>query len=306
MELIILPVVLGIVFFVAILGVGYLLLGKLNIKKRLNPDAPPDAEDQKVSRWEKIQKGYEKVVTPLGELIPRPIEEMTKQELRLVKAGIRRKDSVKMFYGAKLLMIIVFLLLLVATGLLTKNIMLFILLAIFFGLLIPDLWLKYTIAKRTEKIQKALPNALDLAVVCIEAGMGLDQAFMRIGKEMRKGFPELSDEFNVLNLEVRAGRTRADALRNLAKRTGSQDLKSLVAVLVQTDRFGTSIAQSLRTFADTMRTTRRLRAEEHAAKMTIKMIPPLVFFIFPVIMIIVLGPGFVQIREVLFKTFKGN
>jgi len=300
MEIIVLLITLGVVFFAAILGIGYLILGRLDIKKRIHLEAVEDT-GKKTKAWKSIQKGYEKLAKPLGELIPRPPEEMSKQERKLVQAGIRRKDNVKMLYGSKLLLAIVFLLISVATGLFWMNAFLCVIISLFLGLVVPDLWLSYAISSRTEKIQKALPNALDLAVVCIESGMGLDQAFQRIGQEMKKGFPELSDELNILGLEIRAGRSRTEALHNLANRSRSQDLRSLVAVLIQTDRFGTSVAQSLRVFADTMRTTRRLRAEEHAAKMTIKMVPPLVFFIFPVIMVLLLGPAFITILRVFPK-----
>jgi len=305
MNIIVLLIVLGVVFFATIIGIGYLILSRLDIKKRIHPNAVDDAEE-KTKGWKSIQKGYKKLAKPLGELIPRPPEEMSKQERKLVQAGIRGKDSVKMLYGSKLLMAIVFLLLSISLGLIWINPLLCLMVSILLGFMIPDLWLNYAIAARTDKIQRALPNALDLAVVCIESGMGLDQALQRIGQEMKKGFKEMSDELNILGLEIRAGRTRTEALRNLANRTTSQDLKSLVAVLIQTDRFGTSVAQSLRVFADTMRTTRRLRAEEHAAKMTIKMIPPLVFFIFPVIMVILMGPAFITILRVLTKELVGS
>jgi len=306
MDLIILLAVLGFILFAAIFGAGYLILGGVNIKERLRPSELLQDADSKAKAWGSIRKGYEKVAKPLGELVPRSPDEMSKQERRMLKAGIRRKDNVSLLYGTKVLLMIFFVLISVAAGWMWASPILCILISIFLGLLVPDLWLQYAIAARTDKIQRALPNALDLAVVCIEAGMGLDQALMRIGQEMEKGFPELSDELNVLGLEIRAGRTRAEALRNLANRTESKDLKSFVAVLIQTDRFGTSIAQSLRTFSDSMRTTRRLRAEEHAAKMTIKMVPPLVFFIFPAIFIVVLGPAMIKITQVLSNIMKGD
>jgi len=192
------------------------------------------------------------------------------------------------------------------TRVLWSNPVLYVALSVLFGAMIPDLWLTYKINRRTDRIQLALPNALDLAVVCVEAGMGLDQALMRIGQEMKQGFPELSDELRVLSLEINAGRKRADALRNLGNRTGSQDLKSFVAVLIQTDRFGTSIAQSLRVFSETMRTTRRLRAEEHAAKMSVKIIPALVLFIFPAMVIVVLGPAIIAIIRELLPALAGQ
>jgi tight adherence protein C len=147
---------------------------------------------------------------------------------------------------------------------------------------------------------------MDLSVVCVEAGLGLDQALMRIGQEFKLSHPDLSEELKLYGLEVGAGKRRADSLRNLANRTEVDDLKSLAAVLIQTDRFGTSVAQSLRVYAESMRVKRRQRAEERAAKMSIKMIPPLVFFIFPAIFIVVLGPGIISIGKHLIPTLAGK
>lgn len=301
MELIVLIAILGVVIFAGIFVAGYLILGGINIKGRLRLDTDSQDIVEKAKKWKSVKKRYEEIVKPLGDLVPRSPEEMSKQERRLVKAGIRRKDNVSLLVGTKVLLTLFFILVSLSIGWVLANPLLFVLVSIFLGMAMPDLWIQYAIAKRTDRIQLALPNALDLSVVCVEAGMGLDQALMRVGQEMKKGFPELSDELNVLGLEIRSGRTRAEALRNLANRTESNDLKSFVAVLIQTDRFGTSIAQSLRTFSDTMRTTRRLRAEERAAKMTIKLIPPLVFFIFPAILMVMLGPAFIKIID-MFKT----
>ncbi len=152
----------------------------------------------------------------------------------------------------------------------------------------------------------ALPDMLDLAVVCVEAGLGMDQSLLRIGQELNAMYPDLSEELNLYSLEVNAGRKRADALRNLGTRTDVDDLKSFVAVLIQTDRFGTSVAQSLRVFSETLRTKRRQRAEEHAAKMSIKMLPPLVFFIFPAILIVILGPAVIAIIRILLPGLSGR
>jgi tight adherence protein C len=174
------------------------------------------------------------------------------------------------------------------------------------GGLIPDMVISRLVKNRKESLQRGLPDALDLAVVSVEAGLGLDQSLVRIGQELKPVYPALSDELNLYSLEVNAGKKRADALRNLGKRTDVDDIKSFVTVLIQTDRFGTSISQSLRVFADTMRTKRRQRAEEHAAKMNIKMIPPLVFFIFPAIFVVVLGPGIIEIIRHLLPGLSGG
>jgi tight adherence protein C len=143
----------------------------------------------------------------------------------------------------------------------------------------------------------ALPDALDLLVICVEAGLALDQALLRVSQELRIAHPELCDELEIANGEMRIGKTRLDALRDLAARTGVDDLKSLVAMLIQTDRFGTSVAQSLRVQAEQLRTLRRQRAEEQAAKTTVKMVPALVFFIFPAMFAVVLGPAVISIAR---------
>jgi tight adherence protein C len=140
-------------------------------------------------------------------------------------------------------------------------------------------------------LQRGLPDGLDLLVICVESGLGLDQALMKVTQEVRITHPELSEELQLVNLEMRIGKTRIDALRELARRTGLEDIKSLVAMLVQTDRFGTSVAQSLRVFSDDLRIKRRQRAEEMSAKTSVKMVFPLVFFIFPALLAVILGPA---------------
>jgi tight adherence protein C len=167
------------------------------------------------------------------------------------------------------------------------------------GYVAPTFIVRSRIAKRQKQMQKALPDALDLLVVCVEAGLGLNQAMVRVAEEIVRVSPVLSEQVGLVNLEIRAGTPRDVAFRNLGDRTGVQDIKSLMAMLIQTDRFGTSIAQALRTHADTMRTKRRQRAEEAAAKTTIKLVFPLVLFIFPALFVIILGPALIQIFEAL-------
>jgi tight adherence protein C len=145
----------------------------------------------------------------------------------------------------------------------------------------------------------ALPDGLDLLVICVEAGLGLDQAFMRVSQELRVAHPDLSDELQLVNLEMRVGKTRLESLRELGQRTGLDDIKALVAMLIQTDRFGTSVAQALRVHSDELRMKRRQRAEEMAAKTTVKMVPVLVFFIFPALMVVILGPAVIAIMRQL-------
>jgi tight adherence protein C len=166
-----------------------------------------------------------------------------------------------------------------------------------FGWLVPQYYVKRRIRKRQLELQRALPDTLDLLVVCVEAGLGLNQALVRVSSEIEHVSETMSEELMLTNLEIRAGTPRDESLRNLGERTGLGDLKSLTAMLVQTDRFGTSIATALRVHSDTMRVKRRQRAEEAAAKTTIKLVFPLVLFIFPAMFVVILGPAVLHILE---------
>ena len=167
------------------------------------------------------------------------------------------------------------------------------------GYVLPGMLLARMAKRRAHRIRLSLADALDLLVVSVEAGLGLDQALTRVGSELAFAYPELSDELRLINLELRAGKPRAEALRNLADRTGVDDLSSLVTMLIQTDKFGTSVAQSLRLDSETLRTKRRQRAEEAAAKTGVKMVFPLVTCIFPAIWVVTIGPAIIKFVQVL-------
>jgi tight adherence protein C len=160
--------------------------------------------------------------------------------------------------------------------------------------------------RRAHRIRLSLADMLDLLVVSVEAGLGLDQALSRVGAELAFAYPELSDELRLINLELRAGKPRSEALRNLADRTGVDDLSSLVTMLIQTDKFGTSIAQSLRVASETLRTKRRQRAEEAAAKTGVKMVFPLVLCIFPSIWVVTIGPAAIRFITVLLPVVENS
>jgi tight adherence protein C len=168
------------------------------------------------------------------------------------------------------------------------------------GYLMPSMALGRLAKTRQHRIRLSLADVLDLLVVSVEAGLGLDQALQRVGEELASTHRDLSEELRLVNLELRAGKARSDALRNLADRTGVDDLSSLAAMLIQTDKFGTSVAQSLRVHSDTLRTKRRQRAEEAAAKTGVKMVFPLVFCIFPAIWVVTIGPAAIKFVQVLF------
>jgi tight adherence protein C len=210
------------------------------------------------------------------------------------------------FYGVRVGLVLILLLGLSVTGYLARNPFLWIVVSILAGALLPDLWLNRKIGARQLEIQNGLPDVMDLSVICVEAGLGLDQTLGRIGREIEPSYPSLSEELRLYGLEVGAGKARAEALRNLGGRAGVDDLKALAAVLIQADRFGSSIAQSLRVFSDGLRTKRRQRAEEKAAKMTVKMIPPMVVFIFPAIFVVVAGPAVVTIVNDFFGALGGG
>ncbi|HEY6445294.1 MAG TPA: type II secretion system F family protein [Acidobacteriaceae bacterium] len=165
------------------------------------------------------------------------------------------------------------------------------------GYLLPDIWLTQAVRRRKKAIQKGIPDAIDLLVICVEAGLGLDQAMLRVGIELAVSYPELNEEFNQINLEQRAGKPRLEAWQGLADRTKLPEFIALVAMLTQTDRFGTPIVRALSRYAEEIRTARRQRAEEAAAKTKIHILFPLVLFIFPCIFIVLLGPAVLNLSK---------
>lgn len=230
-----------------------------------------------------------RVLEPLGEALPKSASEVSDTRLWLMQAGYRDPKHATIYFGIRALAAIAMLALVLLTGWFVRS-PIILLAAPALGYMLPRFILKRLIKARQMEIQLGLADALDLAVICVEAGLGLEQALDRVGVELRHAHPALSSELALMTLEIRAGKPRVEALRNLAARTDVEDMRSFVAVLIQTERFGTSVASSLRTHSDSLRTERRQRAEEKAAKTTIKMILPLILFIFPTLFIVVLGP----------------
>ena len=235
----------------------------------------------------------------VGEKMPRSPKEMGTLRLRLVQAGFRRDEALTIFFGIRVLFAVALFLLLASPILIRPN-LLMALGGLALGYVLPAMVLARLAKRRAHRIRLSLADALDLLVVSVEAGLGLDQALTRVGTELAFAHPELASELKLINLELRAGKARAEALRNLADRTGVDDLSSLVTMLIQTDKFGTSVAQSLRVYSETLRTKRRQRAEEAAAKTGVKMVFPLVLCIFPSIWIITIGPAAIKFMTVLF------
>jgi tight adherence protein C len=251
-----------------------------------------ESESDRESRFVQLMKR-------LGQASPKLRSETSKLRQRLVAAGYRRSEALVVFYGIRL-SIAVGLFSLFATPVIIKPNLLAGLTACLIGYVFPGMILARLAKRRQHLIRLGLPDVLDLLVVSVEAGLGIDQAIQRVGEELAFAHPDLSDELRLVNLQLRAGKGRSEALHNLGERTGVDDVISLVAMLVQTDKFGTSIAQSLRVHSDVLRTKRRQRAEEAAAKTGVKMVFPLVFCIFPAVWVVTIGPAAIKFVQILF------
>jgi tight adherence protein C len=214
---------------------------------------------------------------------------------RLMLAGYRKPHHADIFIGSRLAAPA--LLGLAVALLVESNTFVFFLIAVILGYFAPDFWLTFAINKRREKLKLSLPDGLDLLSICMEAGLGLDQGIVRVGHELRLSHPALSEELLLINFEQRAGVQRNAAWQSFAQRANFESARSFVAMLIQTDRFGTPIAKSLGQFSDALRTQRRQIAEERAAKTTIKLVPPLVFFIFPSMGVVVIGPAVIAVAD---------
>jgi tight adherence protein C len=239
-----------------------------------------------------VRERFEQALDPLSKAIPLSPADVSRTRGWLIQAGLRESRHVTYYFGARIMLAFLGLggvLLFSGVGSMPLLVC-----VPAFGFFIPRFFLKRMIKSRQQRIRIALPDALDLTVICVEAGLALDQALMRVGQDLHHAHPDLSDEFHLVNLEMRAGKPRAEALRNMVDRTGVDDIRSLVGTLIQTDRFGTSVAQALRVHSDSLRTARRQRAEEQAAKTTIKMVPPLVIFILVPFLFVTIGPALIQ------------
>ena len=243
----------------------------------------------------------ERVASPLQRLAPPSAAEARKVQRELMNAGYR-SESGPVVYRAIQLLSLVFFPGAVAFGCAVfgrplGSAVVWIALAVGVGAYLPRFVLRRLIARRQLRLRWGLADALDLMVVSIEAGLGLNAALVRVGEELKHVHPDISEEFELTNLEIRVGRDRDEALRNLAERTGVEDLRSLVAMLIQADRFGTSIARAVRVYADSLRTKRRQRAEQAAQKAAVKLLMPLALFLFPTLFIIILGPAALNLMD---------
>jgi tight adherence protein C len=252
---------------------------------------------------------FRDVLQKLGNLIPASPKDVSIMQRRMIRAGIRNPNALKYLYGAKLAMAVLMPLLM--TGVVAgsdsdpANKFLAIAAAGAVGFFGPNEFVNLKAKRRQKEISRGLPNSLDLMVVCVESGLGLDQAILQVSKELEHAHPDISEEFALVNLELKAGKRRVEALRNLSERTASDDLKKLVAVLIQADRFGTGVAQSLRAHSDFMRVQARQIAEEKAAKLGVKLVFPIFFCILPSLFVVTVGPVAVKIVRELIPMMQG-
>jgi tight adherence protein C len=244
----------------------------------------------------------------VGSRVPSSETEVATLKADLIRAGFRSENALPVFYGVRIVVTLLMLVLciMMESKMPPNPVMKLGLMAsgIGAGWVLPRFFLEKRVAKRQETLRLSLPDALDLLVVSIEAGLGLDQAIQHVARELHASHPQLSDEMSLVTLEMRHGKRRSEALRNFAERTGEAEFRKLVAILIQNDRFGTSMGESLRTHSDFLRVRRRQEAEERAGKVGVKLVFPIFFFILPSMLVVAAGPGLLQVFKYLFPMMK--
>lgn len=271
--------------------------------------AGPEAASISVLRWQTARTGWQRIVQRLGQAVaPRDRTRLSKSRKRLAGAGYHDPGAAVIFLGVKVGVAILFAVAYPLAGLLLQrvvpNLALYSLLFAAAGFIVPELWLRRSAAARQERIAAALPDTLDLLTVCVEAGMGFDAALARVAEQSEMVRSPLHEEILRMNLEVRAGRPRQEALRALAERCGVRDVTTMVSVFIQTDRLGSSIARALRVHSETARVRRRHRAEEQAYLVPLKMIVPTIIFMMPAFVLVAMGPSLMAIIKMLGQTQK--
>ncbi len=292
--------------FLLITSLGLLVFYRETITARITSAINPQVRRQKTLKTAVLdtREVLEGVVERFEKVMPRSEAETGIVQERLVRAGFRGDSAQKFFYGAKLMTPLALLVIVLLTPFGRSNIFVAIA-AAGVGFLAPDFVLGKLISNRQAKVKRGLPDVLDMLVICVEAGLSLDQATARTAQEMHVSQPVLSDELSMVALEQRAGSARSDAWKHLADRTGVDVVRNLVSMLVQSEQFGTSVAKTLRVHSDTLRTKRVQEIEEKAAKLSVKLLFPLVFFIFPSLFVVVLGPAVILMMESFKSMFGG-
>ena len=311
MVLYLAPLLIALSVFVAIMGVRALMPKRQRVSERLEKIRTSDGAvvESGPSIVDEPLPAFWRAVSVLGYVLPN-LAQSENLQWDLAQAGYRRPGVTGLFVAFKVMLSVLFWGATYVLGLKyhIKQDQL-IILSIGFaavGFYLPNIWLARQTSKRQEEIRLSLPDALDLMVICVEAGQGLNAALVTVGREMTIHAPRLGEEMRLISSEIRAGLTRATALRNFASRTGVEEARALCAVLIQSDRLGTSIAQALRVHAQSMRTRRRQRAEENARKTAVKLLFPLVFCIFPALLVVILAPAMIQIVRTLSDTAGGH
>jgi tight adherence protein C len=288
--------------FLMIVSVGLLLFYREEMLQRISDAINPQPKEKSLlTAIQKTGLSIGGVIEHFENVLPKSQAEVSIVLQRLQHAGFRDESAVKIFYGSKVIVPLLFCILVLVSGLGNMGGFFMYLIAAALGFLAPDFWLGRRIKKRQSKIRRGLPDVLDLLVICIEAGLSLDHATARTAVELKTAQPEVCDELNIVVLEQRAGRPRGDAWKHMAERTDVDCVRNLVTMLIQAEQFGTSVAKTLRIHSDTLRTQRVQAVEEAAAKTTIKLLFPLVIFIFPSLFVVVLGPALLSIMD----SFKG-
>ena len=294
------PLLAFAVVFLLVMSAGLLLFYRQPALKRLASVVAQSSEQPtRLSRLLQFRPGASvaNIISPFQKVLPRSPAEVSVIQKRLIRAGYRKDAAVNVFYGCKVLVPLALAGIATVTRAYEYGPFFVYGVGVGLGFLVPDFVLGNRIHNRQLNIRIGLPEALDLMVICIEAGLGLDQAIQRVAEELRISQPEISDELSVVCLEQRAGRPRAEAWKNLAERTDVESVRAVVATLVQADQFGTSVAKAMRVHSETLRTRRRQQVEEEAAKTAIKLVFPLVFFIFPSLFVVTLGPAVIKMME---------
>jgi tight adherence protein C len=280
------------------------------LRQRLADTIASNIVVERSARW---RERLASVIQPLAKLsLPAEGWEGSAIRIAFINAGWRQPSAPTIFFGIKTLLALSFPLIVLALsgeGLLASGAsrILFVLIsASAVGYYLPNLFLRYKIADRQREIFESFPDALDLLIICVESGLGLDQAIAKVAAEIDIKSKVLAQELQLVLMELRSGFSRETALRHLALRTGLEEIDLLVAMMIQADRFGTSMGDSLRVHADNLRTKRRQRAEEAAAKIAVKLLMPLIFMIFPTLMLVLVGPAMIQIYRVLLPSLGSN
>ena len=294
-----LAILVFVVLFAVVAVIGFVFSTRNPMTKRVEDvvAGSPQGMELDLTRGGPQQSAFTSLLERVGTSVPQGKKETTTMRQSLIQAGYRESNAVNLMYGIKVVFP-VFLVLLILFAWHTANLFPYII-AGGVGYLLPDYALQRLIRIRQKKIKKGLPDALDLLVICVEAGLSLDQALARTSKELGVAHPELSDELNLVVLEQAAGSVRGDAWRHLAERTGVDSVRHLVTTIIQAEQFGTSIAKTLRVHSETLRLKRKQMLEEQAAKTSVKLVFPLVLFIFPSILLVTLGPALLAIAKVM-------